>query len=207
LRQKVDENQPSILVRPGDIVKASSGSGGNAMGDIRGVIRLAGLLNSRGLVTQALWPQESRNVALDQTNVIYIGAFNNVWSMNLNRNLRFFFDSSDGEHGSIWSIRDRLHPDKRWKTETATAQRTDRSYALITRILDRDRNRVQISVGGISEFGTQAACEFLTDGAALTELDHFAPSGWQARNLQILLEMDISGTIVVNPKIVAVQVW
>jgi hypothetical protein len=50
VREKVDENQPSILVRLGDIVKASNG--GTAIGDVRGVISLAGLLNSRGLVTQ-----------------------------------------------------------------------------------------------------------------------------------------------------------
>ncbi|NYF77815.1 hypothetical protein [Granulicella arctica] len=205
LRQKVEANQPPILIQPGDIVKANSG--GTAIGDVRGVISLAGLLNSRGLVTQAVWPQESRNIALDRTNVIYLGAFNNVWSMNLNRNLRFFFDSADGEHGQIWFIRDRLHPDKKWVTEKTTAQRTDRSYALITRIIDPDRKRVQMAIGGVNEFGTQAACEFLADGSALNELAHNAPKGWQERNLQILLEMDISGMIVVNPKIIAIQVW
>jgi hypothetical protein len=205
LRQKVEDNQPSILVRPGDIVKASSG--GTSIGDVRGVISLAGLLNNRGLATQALWPQESPNISLDDTNAIYIGAFNNVWSMNLNRNLRFFFDSADGEHGPIWFIRDRLHPEKRWITEKTTAQRYDRSYALITRIIDPDRKRVQIAIGGVNEFGTQAVCEFLTDGAAMSELARNAPRGWQEHNLQILLEMDISGTAVVNPKIVTIHVW
>jgi len=205
LRQKVDLNQPSIVVKPGDIVKASSG--GTQIGDVRGVISLTSLLNSRGLVTQVLWPQESHNVALDHTNVIYLGAFNNVWTMNLNRNLRFFFDSVDGEHGPIWFIRDRQHPDKRWMTEKITAQRTDHSYALITRIIDPDRSRVQIAIGGVDEFGTQAACEFLADGTALSELANNAPKGWQDRNLQLLLEMDISGIVVVNPKVIAIQVW
>ncbi|MDP9050359.1 MAG: hypothetical protein M3O31_06485 [Acidobacteriota bacterium] len=205
LRQKLEDNQPSIVVRPGDIVKASSG--GTSIGDVRGVISLAGLLDDRGLVTQALWPQENPNISLDGTNTIYIGAFNNLWSMNLNRNLRFYFDSADGERGTIWFIRDRLHPEKRWITEKTTAQRYDRSYALITRIIDPDRKRVQMAIGGINEFGTQAACEFLADGTALSELARSAPLGWQERNLQVLLEMDISGTVVVNPKIIAIHVW
>jgi len=64
-----------------------------------------------------------------------------------------------------------------------------------------------MAVGGVNEFGTQSAAQFLTDGTALSELAHDAPHGWQDRNLQILLEMDISGTVVVNPKIVAIQVW
>jgi hypothetical protein len=68
-----------------------------------------------------------------------------LWSMNLNRDLRFFFDSADGEHGPIWFIRDRLHPDKMWITEKTTAHRTDRSYALITRIIDPDRGRAAAS--------------------------------------------------------------
>jgi hypothetical protein len=205
LRQKVDDNQPTITVRSGDIVKASSG--GTQIGDVRGIINLTGLLNSHGLVTQVLWPEESRNISLDRTNAVYIGAFNNVWSMNLNRNLRFFFDSAEGDHGPIWFIRDRQHPEKRWITEKTTARRNDRSYALITRIIDPDRKRVQMAIGGVNEFGTQAASEFLTDGAALSEFAHNAPRGWQGRNLQILLEMDISGTVVVSPKVIASQVW
>ena len=205
LRQKVEDNQPSIVVRPGDIVKASNG--GTAIGDVRGVISLASFLNSRGLVTQALWPQENRKTASDRTNVIYIGAFNNIWTMNLNRNLRFSFESADVGDRQGWVIRDHLHPDKMWTTEKTGGQQADHSYALITRIIDPDRSRVQMAIGGINEFGTQAACEFLTDGAALSEVARGAPSGWQERNLQLLLEMDISGTIVVNPKIIAIQVW
>ena len=203
LRQKVEDNQLPIPVRPGEIGKTTSA----AVGDVRGVISLSSWLNSRGLITQALWPQKSHNIALDHTNVIYIGAFNNVWAMNLNQNLRFFFDSADGEHGPVWFIRDRQHPDQRWLTETITEHRADRSYALITRIIDPDRKRVQIAIGGINEFGTQAACEFLTDGSALSELANNAPKGWQELNLQILLEIDISGTIVVTPKVVAIHVW
>ena len=86
--------------------------------------------------------------------------------MNLNRNLRFLFESADGGHRQIWFIRDRLHPEKRWITEKTAAQQADRSYALITRIIDPDRKRVQMAIGGINEFGTQAACQFLTDGAS-----------------------------------------
>jgi len=205
LRQKVDENQQPIAVRPGDIVKASSG--GTQIGDVRGIISLAGFLNNHGLSTQVLWPEESRNLSLDRTNAIYMGAFNNVWAMNLNQNLRFFFDSAEGEHGPIWFIRDRQHPEKRWITEKTTAQRNDRSYALITRILDPDRRRAQMAIGGVNEFGTQAASEFLTDEAGMSEFAHSAPRGWQDRNLQILLEVDISGTVVVNPKVIAIQVW
>jgi len=165
------------------------------------------LLNSHGVVTQAVWPEESRNISLDRTNAIFVGAFNNVWSMDLNRNLRFLFDSTDGEHGPIWFIRDRQHPEKRWMTEKTAAQRNDRSYALVTRIIDPDRKRIRMAIGGVNEFGTQAAAEFLTDGAALAEFARSAPRGWQDQNLQILLEMDISGTVVVNPKVIATQVW
>jgi transposase len=99
------------------------------------------------------------------------------------------------------------HPEKRWITEKTAAQRNDRSYALITRIIDPDRKRVQMAIGGINEFGTQSACEFLTDGAALSELSHIAPRGWQEHNLQILLEIDMSGAVVANPRMLGIQVW
>jgi len=64
-----------------------------------------------------------------------------------------------------------------------------------------------MAIGGVNEFGTEAACEFLADGTPLSEFARSAPSGWQQQNLQILLEIDISGTVVVNPKIIATQVW
>jgi hypothetical protein len=205
LRQKVADHQPTIVIHAGDIGRASGG--GTPIGDARGLISLTGLLNGRGLVTQALWPEENRKIALDQTNVIYIGSFNNVWTMNLNRNLRFFFEMATVGNTQSWVIRDRLHPDKMWTTEKPGAQQADRSYALITRFFDPNRSHVQMAIGGINEFGTQAASEFLTDEATMSEFAHKAPRGWQERNLQILLEMDISGNIIVNPRIIAIEVW
>jgi hypothetical protein len=204
LRQKVDDKQLPMVVQPGQIGKTGPSP---STGDVRGIMSLASLLNGRGVATEALWPQESNNIALDRANVIYIGGFNNFWTMNLNRNLRFFFDSIPGEQGPIWFIRDRAHPDKRWMTEKIASQQTDHSYALVTRIIDPDRRRVQLAIGGIGAFGTQGACQFLIDSAALSEFARNAPHGWQDHNLQLLLEMDISGAVVVNPKVVDFQVW
>jgi hypothetical protein len=104
-------------------------------------------------------------------------------------------------------VRDRNQPGRQWSLTQTYPQPLDRDYAMITRILDPERKRVVISVGGLNQFGTEAAGEFLADGAALSSFARIAPKGWEKRNLQIVLEMGVSQNKAIDPKIVAFNVW
>ncbi len=127
--------------------------------------------------------------------------------MSLNENLRFSFKRIQTEAGTIWMIQDRKAPSQQWSISEAYPKQSSTDYALITRIIDREGKRVVISVGGLSQFGTEAAGEFLTDEAALNAFARSAPSGWENRNLQIVLGMKIDGRRIVDPKILATNVW
>jgi len=59
----------------------------------------------------------------------------------------------------------------------------------------------------LSQFGTEAAGEFITDEAALNVFERTAPRGWENRNLQIVLGMRIDGRRIVNTRILATNVW
>lgn len=93
--------------------------------------------------------QEIQESELARANVIYVGAFNNSWTLNLNRNLRFAFEENDTPTGHVWMIRDRSGAGRNWAMTKTYPQPVDHDYALITRILDKDRNRVVISIGGV----------------------------------------------------------
>jgi hypothetical protein len=64
-----------------------------------------------------------------------------------------------------------------------------------------------MSVGGLNQFGTEAAGEFLEDEAALKEFARTAPKGWESKNIQIVLEMEVSNQKPVRPRIIAFNVW
>jgi hypothetical protein len=205
LEKAFETDQQTISVKQGQVreVRGDAASYGN----IRAFLSIMNLLSSRGVASQLRWPQEVQRAELEKTNVIYIGAFSNSWTMSLNQNLRFAFERVDTPGGFIWMIRDRYQPGRQWSLTHTYPQPIDRDYGLITRVLDPERKRVVISVGGLNMFGTQAAGEFLADGAALDSFARIAPKGWEKRNFQIVLEMGVSQNRAIDPKIVAINVW
>jgi hypothetical protein len=179
----------------------------SSAGNIRAALSIMGVLDRHGVTSDLRWPQEVQETELDKTNVVYIGAFSNIWTMSLNRNLRFSFFRDDASTVSTWMIKDRDNPGRNWSITATYPQPVTHEYALITRIVDPDQKRVVISIGGLNQFGTQAAGEFLADEASLNSFAHIAPKGWERRNLQIVLEMEVSGKRAVNPRIAAIEVW
>lgn len=139
--------------------------------------------------------------------MIFIGALNNPWSMSLNEGLRFSFKQIQTGSGPIWTIQDRTSASQNWSITKAYPEQNEVDYALITRIIDHEGKRVEISVGGLSQFGTQAAGEFLTNEEAMSAFAKGATQGWEQHNIQIVLEMKIDGRRIVSPRIVATNVW
>lgn len=176
-------------------------------GSIRAAISVISLLNRRGVKTQPRWPDETQSSDLVGANLVYIGAFNNRWAVNLNQNLRFSFVEVHAASKTSWMIRDRKNPNRNWSVTAIYPQPISEDFALITRIIDPDEDRVEISIGGINMFGTQAAGEFLTDEASMASFAHTAPKGWEKRNIQIVLAMGVAEGRVIKPKIVATEVW
>jgi hypothetical protein len=163
-------------------------------------------LNQNRVPNQLRWPQEVQAVDLDTRNTIFIGAFNNPWTMSLNQNLRFSFEQGGTAEEPVWTIQDKSSKQV-WSLAKTDPQPIDRDFAIITRIIDPARKRVVMSVGGLNQFGTEAAGEFLVDGAALKEFARTAPKGWESKNIQIVLQMEVSNQKPVRPRIVASYVW
>lgn len=203
--EKAFEKEPLAVALVGEVSEMRNDSA--SAGNIRSLLSIMGVLNSRGVQTQLRWPQEVQQAEMDRADIIYLGAFSNSWTMNLNQNLRFAFERDATPDGFIWLIRDRNQPGRQWALTRTYPQPLDHDYALITRLLDPERKRVVISLGGLNSFGTQAAGEFLADDASLSSFAQIAPRGWENRNLQIVLEMGVSQNRAIAPKIVAFNVW
>jgi hypothetical protein len=117
--------------------------------------------------------------------VVLVGAFDNDWTMRLMGPMRFSFAR---DQDTFW-IKDSLHPNLRDRAvnyRTPYMNLTD-DYALISRTLDPNTERMTVVIGGLTGFGTQAAGEFLTNPVYLAALAKGAPQDWEHKNIQLVL--------------------
>jgi hypothetical protein len=205
LARAIEQHPQSVSVEPGQFIVARDES--VTVGNLRAALGVMRLLASHGVANQLRWPQEVLAVDLDGRNIVLIGAFNNPWTMSLNKNLRFTFELGGTPDKPIWMIREQMSPNRKWLLEKTDPQPIDHDYAVITRILDPARKRVVISAGGLNQFGTEAAGEFLVDDAAWKEFARTAPKGWEKKNIQIVLEMEVSNGKPVRPRTIASYLW
>jgi hypothetical protein len=205
VRQAIENGDQSLLDNPGRITVTRDDT--VTAGNLRAAVSISNLLSGYGITNQLRWPQEVQSAEVNRSNAIFVGAFNNPWSMSLNEGLRFSFKGIQSQAQRVWTIQDRTSPGQQWSITQAYPEQNNADYALITRVIDRDGKRVVISVGGLSQFGTEAAGEFITDEAALSAFARTAPHGWENRNLQIVLGMRIDGRKIVNTRILATNAW
>lgn len=148
---------------------------------------------------------------LREQPVVLIGAFNNEWSLRLTRTMRFSL-AMDTIKKVIY-IRDRDHPENRqwsWSIEphaddsNRVTSASLHDYALISRIVNSETGQVVVIIGGLYTYGTQAAGEFLSD-PQLMSLTKSVPLDATKKNLQIVLETDVTQETPGPPRVVAVS--
>jgi hypothetical protein len=133
---------------------------------------------------------------LHQSPAVLLGGFNNPWSLKLTHSLRFVLHSDR-------SIEDRQRGKRAWSVDEDFS--TD--YGIVTRLLDADTGSPLIVGAGIGQAGTRAAGAFLADPQAMAAFAAQAPAGWDRKNLQIVLQVNVMNNTPSNPKIVATYFW
>ena len=85
--------------------------------------------------------------------------------------------------------------------------KTPEDYAVVSRLVDSATGQVIVSAAGITQYGTRAAGELLTDEELLEAALAKAPAGWQDRKLQVLLHARVYKGIPAAPTVLAVDAW
>jgi len=137
---------------------------------------------------------------------IFIGAFDNPWTLNLEGELRYYFDQS--AHRQV--IRDRQRPSKGEWTLIDPWPPTDEiqtDYALVSRVVDRTTEQTIVTLAGISEYGTAAAAEFVTHPEYFKQALATAPRDWYKKNIQVVLSTRVISRTGGPPTVVAVYLW
>ncbi len=139
---------------------------------------------------------------------IFIGAFDNDWALSFAGELRFYFDSDEQQQAQI--IRDRQKPGATdWKLVDAWPPKRDisKDYALVTRVVDRTTERPIVILGGITQYGTEAAAEFVTEPTYFERILAQAPSDWYRKNIQVVLVTRVLSGVSGPPTVVAAYFW
>ena len=175
--------------------------------DVSPLVDIAGTLRTYGKNYRVLGESTTNLTDLRPSPSVFIGAFDNRWTLRLTGPLRFHF-VNDPSMTKFW-IEDRDNPGKReWLLDRLQQQTEDyKDYAIVARFLAPDTDQFVVVAAGIGRGGTVAAGEFLVNDRRMDELVKQIPRDWQKRNLEVVLETQVIQGRSGPPRVRAVHVW
>jgi hypothetical protein len=176
--------------------------------DVSPLVNVAGMLRTYGQSYRVLGESTTSLTDLRRSPSVFIGAFDNSWTLRLTSPLRFHF-ANNHEMTQFW-IEDRANPGKRdWVLDRAQQQQTEtyKDYAIVARFVDPNTDQYVVVAAGIGRGGTVAAGEFLVDAHRMNEMLNQLPSGWKRKNIEVVLETQVIQGRYGPPRISAVHIW
>jgi hypothetical protein len=175
--------------------------------DLNPLVNIAGTLRSYSKNYRVLGESTTSLTDLRRSPSVFIGAFDNSWTLRLTSALRFHF-VNDPPMSKLW-IEDREHPEKREWLLDRSQQKTDnyKDYAIVARFIPPDTDQYAVVAAGINRGGTVAAGEFLVDEHRMQEILAHAPQDWQTKNIEIVLETQVIQGRSGPPRVRAIHIW
>jgi hypothetical protein len=175
--------------------------------DLNPLVNIAGILRSHSKNYRVLGESTTSLTDLRRSPSVFIGAFDNTWTLRLTSALRFHF-ANDPSMSQFW-IEDREHPEKReWLLDRSQQKTEDyKDYALVARFIPPDTDQYAVVVAGIGRGGTVAAGEFLVDEHRMQEILAHAPQDWPTKNIEIVLETQVIQGRSGPPRVRAIHIW
>ena len=175
--------------------------------DVSPLVNVAALLRSYGKTSRVLGESNTTLTDLRRAPSIFIGAFDNSWTLRMTSPLRFHF-ANDAAMNKLW-IEDRANPGNHGWMMDRTIQQTGTysDYAIVARFVDPNIEQLVVVGAGIGRGGTVAAGEFLVDEQRMDDMLKRVPSDWKRKNIEIVLETQVIGDRSGPPRVSAVYVW
>jgi hypothetical protein len=166
--------------------------------------KLAEFLGSQG---KHLDHELARNVSLGKLRsrpFILRGAFNNQWTPRAVAPFRFYLQLD--RNPLVRRILDRQNPERRDWAAPMTAALTE-DYALVARAPEPETGQMMVVIAGLGEKGSAAALEFVTNPKYLERFAAQAPSGWDRRNIELVIKTNLVNDDWGEPRVVASHIW
>jgi hypothetical protein len=176
--------------------------------DLNPIVRLAGLLQAGGHKYTLKGESATNLTDLRAGPTIFVGAFDNAWTLRLTQGLRYQFVNKP-DMTELGIVDGSAPEQKRWIVNRAQQMATNnyRDYAIIARFTDGTTGKLAIVVAGVSRGGTIAAGEFLTDPANLGQLQRIMASAGDRKNMELVLSTETIGGESGTPKVEAAYFW
>lgn len=180
-------------------------SGLFALADVVTLTRMTGVLVQQHKAFRVSAASEASFAQLREGPAVFIGAFDNLWTMRLTRDLRFGFDSVNG---NAFIVDRKSLTNTTWFTAwDLPYEKLARDYAIVARYRDTLTGQPVVIAAGISEEGTEAAGELISSPADLDTLLRNAPANWRNMNMEAVIETQVIDGHDGPPQLRAVEFW
>ncbi|HLK50559.1 MAG TPA: hypothetical protein VKT49_20605 [Bryobacteraceae bacterium] len=171
-------------------------------GDLVAISKLSAMLAREGRAYRLKVGNDLSFEDLRNGPAILVGYSYTRWR-EISREMRYFIDTTRQPIG----ITDNGNPTQ-WSLPNLPADRhTGEDYAIVTRVFHPDTHAMLVEVAGITQYGTEAAADLITQPELLAEALHGAPAGWQKKNLELVLHVKVISGSPSSPKVVATYFW
>jgi hypothetical protein len=171
-------------------------------GDLIATSRLAAMLTRLGRPYRVKLGNDVSFADLRSGPAILVGFSYTKWKQISNQ-MRFFVDGfrrpagiTDDGKATQWVLP--VLPRDRHTTE---------DYAIVSRVFHPDTHAMLVELAGITQYGTDAAAELVTNPDLMAEALRGAPPDWQKKNLQLVLHVRVISGAPSSPKVVRQYFW
>jgi hypothetical protein len=167
------------------------------------IAQLSGLLERNGATTQLQSAATTPLTELREHPVIFLGGYNNQWTIRLLQPLRFHFSPE----AVAESIVDQAQPGVRWERDPSLPYSSADDYALVARFRNTTTDSWVVALAGVGRNGTEAAAQFVTSPHYMQMLRDQVGSDFSNRNIEVVLKLNVIDGKTGAPSVLAVHVW
>jgi hypothetical protein len=139
---------------------------------------------------------------LRSSPTVLIGYSYTKWKQ-ISREMRYFIDADRWPR----MVTDNGKPTP-WALPNLPAdRRTDEDYAIVSRVFHPETRAMLVEISGITQYGTSAGAELVTQPDLLAEALKNAPRDWQSKNLQFVVHVRVIAGTPASPRVVASYFW
>lgn len=176
---------------------------GVARGDTYAAVTLSALLGKIGKTAQVRIGEDYSFGDLKNSPAVVVGAFNNRWTLQMTSNLHFGFVAEEDKNRIVEHVAN----GRTWLRHYDKDRRPVDDFAIVARLLDSNTGQFTIIVAGIGTEGTQAASELITRPELLEAAARSFSPGWEKKNLEIVLQTDVTDFVPGPPHVAAMYAW
>jgi hypothetical protein len=171
-------------------------------GDMAAIAELASMLTARRRAYHVRIGGQVSFEDLRAGPAIMVGYSYTRWR-EISSRMRYFIDATHAPLG----ITDNGVPTKWMLPDLPADRRTKEDYAIVSRVFHPDTRAMLVELAGITQYGTIAASDLVTSADLLAEALRNAPPGWQNKNLQLVLHVNVISGVPASPKVIATYFW